>query len=85
MFKYFFSIAYNGVNKNGNSTYKVTGFKIIKHPCEFISLPKSFMQDIIGGRWNDKTESITTQKSISQIIEKLNNNVEDFAFGVVRR
>ena len=84
MFKYFFTLTYNGVNKNGNSTYKVTGFKMGSNPYEFIPLPKCFMEEIIGGRWNYKTESITTQQSVQQIIEKLNNNVKDFAFGIVR-
>ena len=82
--KYFFSIAYNGVDKNGNSTYKVTGFKMSNFTNEFVTLNKTVMQEFVGGRWSDKTESITTQKDVSQIVEKLKNHVEDFAFGIVR-
>lgn len=82
--KYFFSIAYNGVNKNGNSTYKVTGFRMGNFPNEFVTLGKDVMQEFVGGRWNDKTESVTTQKDVSQIVDKLKNHVENFAFGIVR-
>lgn len=53
-------------------------------PQEFVTLNKVFMQEIIGGRWSDKSESITTQKSIQQIVEKLRNKFnDDFAFAII--
>ena len=42
------------------------------------------MQEVIGGRWSDKSESVITQKNIQQIVEKLRNKLtDDFAFAIV--
>lgn len=82
--KYFFTLAYAGLDKNGNSRYHVTGFHMGNQPQEFVTLNKVFMQEVIGGRWSDKSESVTTQKSIQQIVEKLRNKFnDDFAFAIV--
>lgn len=83
--KYFFTLAYNGVNKNGNSTYKVTGFKEVGNGTkEFIPLDKVTMQEFVGGRWSDRTESITAQKSVLQILEKIKENTKDYSYGIVK-
>lgn len=75
MAKYFFTIAYAGLDKNGNSRYRVTGMRKSGKSIMYVTLNKIFMQDIIGGRWSDKTESVTTQQSLQQIKEKLDKHL----------
>lgn len=75
MAKYFFTIAYAGLDKNGNSRYRVTGMRKSGDSIMYVTINKIFMQDIIGGRWSDRTESVTTQQSVQQIKEKLDKHL----------
>lgn len=71
MAEYFFTIAHAGLDKNGNSRYRVTGSRKIEDSREFIPLSEGTMTRYIGGRWSDKTESVTTQQNVKQIKERL--------------
>lgn len=70
--KEFFVIAFNGMNKNGNSTYRVTGFRPLTYSNQYTTLGKEAMQHKIGGRWNSKTYSVITTQSLEQIEERIN-------------
>lgn len=70
--EYFFIIMYSGLDKNGNSKFRVIGgHKPYTNNSPFVTLNKVTMVSTIGGRWSDKTESITTKQNIEQIKERL--------------